>query len=208
LVEFDKTRKRLPSNILFSERALIFDRTFDSAEVSTIGRLARDLGLRPVRRTKKAALPLAVLAFSAGAVAGGFLGELGKDLYKFGKQQVKHLCTLMNNRRRETVLLFQFEIGREGRPVQVEIFITNPKGIDIQHLLDLKVQTIEESLEPLISSHESVKVVAEYVHRRLFPKFSMRADGVPYDASGSLVAYSGDLPNGISISFQNEKLER
>jgi hypothetical protein len=207
-IEFAAARRRLPAAILRIERELVYDRTFVDSEVDIIASLARDLGLRPRRRSKKAAEPLSVLIFSAaaGAVAGPFLGELGKDLYKFGKKQIMQLCALLRERRGKTrVLVLQFEIRRSSGHVHVEIFITNPTEFEIKGILDLNLSEIERSLHSIASNPASVKVVAEYSNRRVIPRFMVRADGVPFDETGRLVAYKGDLPNGISISFQEKE---
>ncbi len=91
VIAFDASGRRVSPAILRNERALVYDITFAESEVEVIANLARDLSLRQRKQSKKAALPLSVLIFCAGAVAGGFLGELGKDLYKFGKKQLKQL---------------------------------------------------------------------------------------------------------------------
>jgi hypothetical protein len=135
VIEFSASGKRLAPAILRSEKSLVYDRTFTDLEVDSITNLARDLGLRPCRRSKKAADPLSVLIFCAGALAGPVLGELGKDLYKFGKKQIKQLYALIRDRGAKTrVLVFQFEI-RPRSPVQVEVFITNATESEIEGVL-------------------------------------------------------------------------
>jgi hypothetical protein len=207
VIRLTASERRLPPAILRSERALVYDMTFSESEVEVISNLARDLDLRLRQQTKKASIPLSVLMFCAASVGVPFLGELGKDLYKFGKNHIKQLCALMNKRGGNTrVLVLRFEIRSNSRPVQVEIFLTNPKEAEIEGILTaMKVSEIEQSLEPLVSNQDVVRVVAEYSNDHLTAKFMLRGDGVPFDTSGRIVAYKGDLPNGISISFQERE---
>jgi hypothetical protein len=54
IIEFSASGRRLAPATSRSEKSLVYDRTFSELEVDNITNLARDLGLPPRRRSKKA----------------------------------------------------------------------------------------------------------------------------------------------------------
>jgi hypothetical protein len=202
--DLGSTPKRLAPYLFRTEPEIIRDANFDDPQsIRAITELASALGLRTRKHTKKALAPLSVLIVTATSwIAAGFLKGMGSDLYMLAK---KSLTALMKRRGGRTqVLVFQFETAYEGRTVQVEVCSTNPTKADVERFLDMNECEVNARLKSLFSQHEVVRVVGEFSDGVLVPKFALRADGVPFDSSGHLIAHRGELPEGLSISFQEK----
>ena len=150
------------------------------------------------RQYKKAHEPLSVLMFCLGALSGSFLSALGQDVYA---QVKKQLGVLLRPQERERVLVVQFQIEHVGRPIQIEIFVTNPTLSDLDEILNRPVSAVQKQLKPFTNQAEIVRVVAEYSKGKINPRFAIRADGVPFDSSGRIVGCGKELSGGLSISF-------
>lgn len=123
-----------------SSLEVVWDRSFlgkeDQAVLAEIGAL---LGSKPQEEAKKALEPLSVLTlagiFFLGQIAKGFLGKLGADAW----EALKHKITALVERRRggktDAVLLFRAFVRQTGVAIQVEVFVTNPTGRDVEDLL-------------------------------------------------------------------------
>ena len=123
-----------------SELEVVYDRSFltdeDQAILTEIGEL---LGSRPQEEAKKALEPVSVLTlaglFTLGQIAKGFLGKLGADACEAVKLKVTALFERRRRGKNEAVLLFRAFVKQAGAAIQVEVFVTNPSGRDVEDLL-------------------------------------------------------------------------
>jgi hypothetical protein len=201
-IQWNSDGRRISPGLLVTDAQIIYDATFEDAEAKlAIQEIASILGIVAKRQHKKAHEPLSVLMFCLGALSGGFLSALGHDAYAQVKQ---HLGVLTRPQERERVFVVQFQIKYSGRPIQIEIFATNPTLSDLDKLLDHSVATVQNQLKRFTSQAQIVRVVAEYSKGKINPKFALRADGVPFDSSGHVVGCGQELSGGLSISFKGE----
>jgi hypothetical protein len=163
-----------------------FDRSYkDDEDQKDIDEICNHFGIRPRYEVKKAVEPLSVLVIGAGvfifgAIATGFIGQIGADGYNLLKRKLAELIKRQKSKSKEQLISFEFTVSHGGIKILVQTLLPNPTKKDIDAFLEHKIYDLDslpfKAFDP--DSHIS-RVVYFFENDKLEFKYAVRKDGFP-----------------------------
>jgi hypothetical protein len=167
--------------------------SFDRGMVEDLDDLeavASMLGSAANREAKKALEPLTVLTlggtFILGAIASGFFGQIGADVYTAVKEKLQ---AIVRRRRgdlaacvppREFLFVFKAFVENGGQHCLVDVIITNPHAEDVAWLLESGLRELDVVVPMVLSAAPDVRrLVLEVNDGNLYVSFGVRGDAAP-----------------------------
>lgn len=134
---------------------------------------------------KKSLDPLSVICISAGTfalggIAKGFFSKLGGESYELLKIKLKELFSQNKDGEKEKLLEFEFSVQHGEYSFNVSVIVTNPKGEDIDALLDKHLERLDENVIDVFDQRVGLKKLVYQVHEgEITLSFGVRRDCVP-----------------------------
>lgn len=133
---------------------------------------------------KKSLDPISILKiggeFAIGAIAAGFLKEIGVDAYKSLKSKLIEIYNSPQKKRQEKLFIFDTTISNNDKRINVEVIITNPTVDDIQLFFDEGIKQLDQILpRHFEEEHGLSRIVFEYKANFLKIKFAVLKNGLP-----------------------------
>lgn len=161
-----------------------YDRSYETTEgrelLAALSRLSPESGT--IVQVKKSIEPISTLIIATTiigtAIATGFFGKLGEDLYVGLKNVLKaHFGSRQESR--ECLLDFQFTTTRYEEPVEIHILLTNPTSDKIEALFSAGFQHLDSYLLACGGLDSVARFVFEYKDGRVECLYVLRQDCVP-----------------------------
>ncbi|MEN6370058.1 MAG: hypothetical protein ABFD77_10255 [Thermotogota bacterium] len=166
--------------------AVLFDRGFrDEESRALVDAVGTALGVQPRPYIKKSLDPISVLTigvgFALGAVATGFLRQLGEDSYATLKGRLAELFARQTGRREGTsILSLDVTVEKDGKRMVIQVLAENPGKGEIDALLGDGLAQVDAISERFFATAEDVpKLVCRLQDGRVTPTFGVRRDCVP-----------------------------
>jgi hypothetical protein len=163
-----------------------YDRSLENEEGQQIlDQIASVVKCKPQLEVRKSLDPITIFtvggSFVLGAIASGFLGEIGTDGYNLLKKKLKDLFRRApKNAERDSLLIFRAFVRDSRGTVQVDIILSNPSDEDIERFFQFGLQRLEQMLPPLLEKRESIqRMVFEANGLKLEVKYGVRSDAAP-----------------------------
>ncbi len=169
-----------------SGEIIFFNRTFDGeADQRDISEISEALNAEATREEKRSFELLPVLKitgkYALGAIATGFLGKIGADVYDFFKEKVKELMNRKAEETDERLLIFNPVVEVDGRLVEIKVILTNPTDEDIEKLFDDGLQKLDQILPKHITDNSVRCIVYKFEGQEIELRFGVRKDAAPLD---------------------------
>ena len=161
-----------------------YDRSYETTEgrelLAALSRLSPES--RAIVQVKKSVGPVSTLIIATTimgtAIATGFFGKLGEDLYAGLKNILKaHFGACKDSK--ERVLDFQFTTTRHGEPVEIHILLTNPTPEEMEALFSCGFGDLDSYLSLCEGLDSAARFVFEYRDGGLESLYVLRGDCVP-----------------------------
>jgi hypothetical protein len=154
--------------------------------IGAIRKLGRES--EPQRAEKKALEPIATLVvsagvFAAGAIATGFIGQIGADAYK----QVQHrLKALFEDR--EAILDFHFGVRGPSSDYEVHVLVDPPSSTALDGVFDSEFAELDRLVDNVVDRHKDVaKLVVFWRDGSMSFGYALRSDGFPVEVEWTSV---------------------
>jgi hypothetical protein len=185
IVPFLDDGREVPLSGVFGDQLhLVFDRTFnDEASWTAIKELSNILGNEPQIEGKKALEPISVLAlagtFALGGIAAGFLKKIGSDIADAVTGRLKRLI-VRDHEDSERLFSVRIYLEHDGRPIETEVIVTNPKPEELEFLLSEGLQRLDVLTQVTLKEFpETKRMVFELKNGEITFSFGIRRDAFP-----------------------------
>jgi hypothetical protein len=165
---------------------LTFDRSYNSDEDhADINAIANRFGSKPRQEIKKAVEPLSILAiggaFVFGAIASGFLGQIGADTYTFLKDKLVALIKRQRGKSKDQLLVFDFTVTHKGQKLLVQAILSNPTDEQIDTFLKQAIYDLDSAIgsDAFSPKLQLSRLVYLYENQSLEFLYAVRKDGFP-----------------------------
>lgn len=161
-----------------------YDRSYETTEgrelLAALSRLSPESGA--IVQVKKSVAPISTLIIAttivSTAIATGFFGKLGEDLYAGLKNILKaHFGSCKDSK--ERLLDFEFTTTRHGEPIDIHVLLTNPTPEEIEALFSCRFGDLDSYLSRCEGLDSAARFVFEYKNGRLESLYVLRGDCVP-----------------------------
>lgn len=130
--------------------------------------------------------PISLLIIGCGVfivqgISNGFFSKLGEDLYEVLKRKLQKIYERKQLEDKEQLLQFQlFVISEAGRPIEINIVLTNPSQKDIDEFFNCGLVILDSVLPRIpLDDLDLCRIVFSYQSTGLRILYGLRSDSIP-----------------------------
>lgn len=177
------------------ETVVAVDASFERTDTLDDLAAIEKLGFSIYRERRKAFDPGSVLLVALGVIAGGFLKEIGKDIYVGLKERIKSLRAKNTNLAKRVLLTMTIHDG--SRKVEVDVIVDEPTTEALDRLYERGFAQIDRALTAIFEDKRIVRAAFRGDQEGFPLLYTVDEDGFPSE----LVAVDWEKIGGVSISY-------
>jgi len=185
----DPSRKYRPNLRPNGDVGVVFDFAYrnaeDAADIAALSKLLNSKS-KPRYEAKKAAEPITILTiaggFVLGNITGGFFGQIGADAYEAAKEKLQSLLDRKRRVGSDTLLVYDWDVTKDGDVLKVKIVLTNPSASDIDWAFREGMHRLDEYLIEhfdALRSQGARELLVDFEHEKINLKFAINEDCLP-----------------------------